>query len=200
MKNLLRSQTMNQKKPHVCPVGLSGTLDSKLRKLFQNPKKILKPYIREGITALEIGCGPGFFTLDMAKMVGQSGKVIAADVQQGMLEKVKSKIKDTQFEQQITLHKCDEISLGIFEPVDFVLLFYVVHEVPDTLKLFSQLASLLKPTGQILITEPSFHVSAKKFQHMLQLAKDQGFTDLQGPRILLSKTAILKKQNHSLPA
>ncbi|WP_020588098.1 class I SAM-dependent methyltransferase [Desulfobacter curvatus] len=186
---------MNQKKPHVCPVERSGSLDSKLRKLFQDPKKLLKPYIRTGMTVLEVGCGPGFFTLDMAEMVGESGKIIAADLQEGMLEKVKSKIAGTQFEQRIELHKCDEISLGISEHVDFVLLFYMVHEVPDKPQLFSQLASILKPNGQILVAEPPFHVSALKFQRMLQQAKDQKLINLAGPKMLFSKTAILKKSD-----
>jgi len=186
---------MNQKKPHICPVENSGSLDSKLRKLFQNPKRLLKPYIREGMTVLEIGCGPGFFTLDMAKMVGESGKIIAVDVQEGMLEKVKSKITGTQFEKRIKLHKCDEISIGISEHVDFVLLFYMVHEVPDKPKFFSQLSEILKPNGQILVAEPPFHVSAPKFQHMLEQAKAQGLINIQGPKMLFSKTAILKKHN-----
>nr|WP_319393473.1 methyltransferase domain-containing protein [uncultured Desulfobacter sp.] len=184
---------MNQKKPHICPVERSGSLDNKLRKLFQNPKKILKPYICKGMTALEVGCGPGFFTLDMAQMVGESGKIIAADVQEGMLDKVQSKITGTPFEQRIALHKCGETSLGISERIDFALLFYMVHEVPDKQKLFSQLASLLKPNGQILVAEPPIHVSAKKFQDMLQLAKDQGLINVQGPKIFFCKTAILKK-------
>ena len=184
---------MNQKKPHICPVERSGSLDNKLRKLFQNPQKILKPYIRKGMTVLEVGCGPGFFTLDMAQMVGQSGKIIAVDVQAGMLEKVKSKITETSLEQRIALHKCDETSLGVSERIDFALLFYMVHEVPDKQKLFRQLASLLKPNGQILVAEPPFHVSAKKFKQMLQLAKDQGLINVQGPKIFFCKTAILKK-------
>jgi ubiquinone/menaquinone biosynthesis C-methylase UbiE len=126
-------------------------------------------------------------------MVGESGKIIAADVQEGMLDKVQSKITGTPFEQRITLHKCGETSLGISERIDFALLFYMVHEVPDKQKLFSQLASLLKPNGQILVAEPPIHVSAKKFQDMLQLAKDQGLINLQGPKIFFGKTAILKK-------
>jgi ubiquinone/menaquinone biosynthesis C-methylase UbiE len=80
---------MNQKKPHVCPVENSGALDNRLRKLFQNPRRLLKPYIQTGMTVLEVGCGPGFFTLDIAEMVGESGKIIAADVQDGQEFSVK---------------------------------------------------------------------------------------------------------------
>jgi len=42
--------------------------------------------------ALDVGCGPGYFSLDMARMVGKTGHVIACDLQQGMLQKLKEKI------------------------------------------------------------------------------------------------------------
>ena len=148
------------------------------------------------MTVLEVGCGPGFFTLDMAEMVGESGKIIAVDIQEGMLEKVKSKTTGTPLAHRIKIHKCNETSLGISEHVDFVLLFYMVHEVPDKPNFFSQLSSILKPNGQILVAEPPFHVSDKKFKQMQQQAKDQGLINLQGPRMLFSKTAILKKSQH----
>lgn len=186
---------MNPKKHRICPVEHSGSLDSKFRKLFQNPKRMLKTYVRQGMTVLDVGCGPGFFTLDLADMVGESGKIIAVDLQEGMLEKIKSKITGTKFEQRIKLQKCDEISIGVTEHVDFVLLFYMVHEIPDKPSFFSQLFSLLKPNGQILVAEPPFHVSAPQFKKMLQQAQDQGLVNIQGPKMLFSKTAILKKHN-----
>ena len=72
----------------VCPVALSGSLDNRIRRWLQNPEKILRPYITEGMAVLDVGCGPGFFSLEMARMVGKSGRVIAADMQEGMLQKV----------------------------------------------------------------------------------------------------------------
>jgi ubiquinone/menaquinone biosynthesis C-methylase UbiE len=42
------------------------------------------------MTVLDIGCGPGFFTIDMARMVGDSGRVIAADLQAAMLQKAQN--------------------------------------------------------------------------------------------------------------
>ena len=65
--------TKKGRKAHTCPVEMAGSLDFRLRRQFQNPQKILAPYIREGMTALDMGCGPGFFSIDMAQMVGKSG-------------------------------------------------------------------------------------------------------------------------------
>ncbi len=60
-------------------------------------------------------------------MVGKSGRVIAADMQEGMLQKVKEKITGTELEERILLHKCGKDNIGVSEAVDFVLLFYMVH-------------------------------------------------------------------------
>jgi ubiquinone/menaquinone biosynthesis C-methylase UbiE len=96
----------------VCPVERAGGLDNRLRRLIQNPARILKPYIRQGMTVLDLGCGPGFFSIEMAKMVNESGKVIAADLQEGMLEKLKKKIAGTDLETRIKLHKCGQKKIG----------------------------------------------------------------------------------------
>ena len=55
----------------VCPVEKADRLDTRIRRWLQNPQKILKPYIKEGMTVLDFGCGPGFFSVDMAQMVGR---------------------------------------------------------------------------------------------------------------------------------
>jgi len=50
---------------------------------------------------LDLGCGPGFFSVEMAEMVGASGKVIAVDMQEGMLRKLESKIQGTEIENEL---------------------------------------------------------------------------------------------------
>ena len=61
---------------HICPTWGAVGLDNLFRKLLHNPQRILKPFIKEGMTVLDIGCGPGFFSLEMAKMLHGTGKVI----------------------------------------------------------------------------------------------------------------------------
>ncbi|TFH43073.1 MAG: methyltransferase type 11, partial [Chrysiogenales bacterium] len=78
--------TMREKgKTHVCPWWLGFFLASPLRKLFQNPEKILGPHVREGMTLVDVGSGMGFFSLPMARMAGPGGRVICFDVQEKML-------------------------------------------------------------------------------------------------------------------
>lgn len=70
---------------HVCPWWLGYWLVSPLRRLWEHPVRMLGPFVREGMLVLEPGCGMGFFTLDLARMVGPRGRVVAVDVQERML-------------------------------------------------------------------------------------------------------------------
>lgn len=184
---------MGKRNNRVCPVERAGSLDNSIRRWLQNPQKILQPYIEEGMTVLDVGCGPGFFSIDMAQMVGNSGRIIASDLQEGMLQKVRDKIKGTELEKRITLHKCEENKIGVSEHVDFVLLFYMVHEIPNKEEFFNEIGTILKSDGQVLIVEPPFHVSKSAFEKTVRKAREAGFTDVEGPNVLFSKTVILKK-------
>jgi len=184
---------MGDKSTRICPVEKAGSLDNCFRRWLQNPKKILRPYIKEGMTVMDFGCGPGFFSIDMAHIVGKSGWVIAADMQERMLQKLGEKIKGTELEDQITLHKCEEDKIGLADKVDFILAFYVVHEVPEKQKLFNELGTILKPNGQVLIVEPPFHVSNNAFEETIKKANAAGFTEVERPKVMFNKAVILKK-------
>jgi len=177
----------------VCPVERAGGLDNTMRRLLQNPAKILAPYLKDGMTALDFGCGPGFFTIEMAQRVGDSGCVIAADIQAGMLQIVGKKIQGTNLEKRVRLHQCAANRLGISAEVDFILMFYMVHEVPHKQALFAEIARILKPGGQVLIVEPPFHVSKYAFRGMIRMASLAGLDSVQGPHLLFNKTVILTK-------
>ena len=174
----------------VCPVEKAGSLDNRFRKLIQNPNKILAPYIKNNMTVLDFGCGPGFFTIEIAKILGQSGKVIAIDIQDGMLEKIRKKIKGTSLEQNIELHKYYD-RIDITEKIDFIIAFYVIHEVQNKDKLFEELKSILKPNGKILIVEPKFHVSKKSFENMTKKLENINFEIFNKPKIFFSRSVLL---------
>ena len=179
------------KNTHVCPTALSGSLDNSIRKFFQNPRKLLGKYIKPGMTVMDLGCGPGFFSIEMAKMLNGSGKVIAADLQEGMLMKVNRKIAGTSLAQQIILHQCQENRIGIHEKADFILAFYMIHEVPDQGKLFNELKSILKPDGTMFIVEPKFHVSKSAFESMVILIEKSGFEIIERPNITMSRALLI---------
>ena len=184
---------MSNRSGRVCPVEIAGHLDNRFRRWVQNPQKILRRYIEEGMTVLDVGCGPGFFSMDMAKMVGQSGRVIAADLQEGMLRKLRIKIQGTELEKRVTLHKCEKNRIGLSEHVDFILLFYMVHEVRDVKGLFSEIETILKPKGLVFVVEPPFHVSKKAFENMVKKACDAGLSVFERHRLFFGKAVVLKK-------
>lgn len=175
----------------MCGVGSAWGLDNVVRKWVQDPNKILKNYVREGMTALDVGCGPGFFTVEMAKLVGKTGWVIAADLQEGMLDKLAAKIEGKEIEKRMSLHQCDKDRIGITEKVDFVLAFYVVHEIPDQKNFFREIHSILKPGGKMLVIEPKFHVSLEDFRNTLDVAKVAGFKPLRREKVFLSRAVVL---------
>ena len=184
---------MKDDRNRVCPVELANSLDSKIRKWLQNPQRILSPYIKLGMKVLDIGCGPGFFSVELAKMVGVNGKVYSVDLQEGMLQKIRNKIYKTPLEQIIQPIKCEKDKIILPEKVDFILAFYMVHEVPVKDKLFKTLKSILNEQGEFLIVEPKlFHVSKKEFASTINTARAAGFTVADGPKLAFSFSSLLK--------
>jgi len=177
--------------PYVCPSSFSCSLDNFIRRLVHKPEKILKSFIKKGMVVLDMGCGPGYFTKEMAKLVGNEGKVIAADIQQGMLDKMSKKLKDLGFENRIEPHQCQAGSTGIKRKVDFILTFWMVHEVPDQKVFFEEMKSLLNPGGKILVAEPKIHVTKKSFSKMINSIESAGFLVIDRPKIVLSRSLVL---------
>ena len=185
---------MIDRKNRVCPVEKAGSLDIRIRRWLQNPRKILEPYINDGMTVMDFGCGPGFFTIDMAEMVGKDGHVFAVDLQEGMLEKLKGKIQGTELEGVVKLHKANSEKIGLTEQVDFILAFYVLHELPRMDIFFQEVASILKKGGRILIVEPPFHVNRAEFELTLNKARDADLIPSEGPKLIFNKTVVLTKE------
>lgn len=184
---------MNYKKHRVCPVEIAGSLDNRVRRWLQDPGKILSPYIKEGMTVLDIGCGPGFFSIEMARLAGRTGRIIACDLQEGMLQKLRNKIKGTELEKRIILHKCRENKIGVSENIDFVLAFYMIHEITNQEGFFNEIKTIIKPGGKLFIAEPPFHVSKKAFEKTIRKAMDAGFRSTDRPEVHFSRTVILEK-------
>ena len=133
----------------------------------------------------------GFFTIPAARMVGESGRVIAVDVQEKMLKALTRRADKAGVSGRIVTKVCEPTSIGISDPIDLCLALYVVHEVPDAGSLFSQIRSVLKPTGKLLISEPNARVSEEEFQRTVALASDAGFKVVGKPEIPRSRSALL---------
>ncbi len=178
---------------HTCPWWLLFTFDNPLRRLIHNPIKLLAPYVSAGDTVLDVGCGRGGFSIDMAQLVGQEGRVICADVQEEMLAGLQQRAARAGLTDRIQLRQSTPDHIGLVEPLDFALAFWMVHEVRRPELFLSEIYEHLQPHGRFLIVEPRIHVSAAAFRHTVTLAENAGFRPVDSPRVRLSRSLLLEK-------
>jgi ubiquinone/menaquinone biosynthesis C-methylase UbiE len=178
---------------HVCPWWLAYAFDNPLRHLIHHPRTLLGSYVKRGMTVMDIGCGMGHFTLGLAELVGETGQVIAVDLQQQMLEVMLQRSAKKGFASRIIPRRADPMAINVSTPVDFTLAFWMVHEVPDPACFFKEVAAILKPAAKLLYAEPVFHVSAEKYGEFLALAEDTGLRIIGSPAIRFSRAALLVK-------
>jgi SAM-dependent methyltransferase len=180
----------------VCPWWPGYFLASPLRRLLEDPAAILAPHVREGMTVLEPGPGMGFFTLELARRVGPSGRVIAVDVQPRMLGGLKRRAAEAQLLERIDARLAEPGSLkldGLNGAVDFTLAYAVVHEMPDAAPFFTEVARALKPGAHVLFAEPTGHVTSEHYEAELRAAAQAGLHPVNRPAIRRSHSALLKK-------
>jgi len=177
----------------VCPARHAGWLATSLRRLLQNPETILRGLVHAGETVLDLGCGPGFFTLPMARMVGENGWVVAVDLQEAMLEQMRLRAGRSGLMSRIRPQLCTAGSIGYTGSADFALAFFMVHEVPDVGRFLKELSGILKERGRFLLVEPKFHVTAAKYRKTVDLALEAGFRIHSEPRMPLSRATLFER-------
>ena len=180
----------------VCPWWLGYLLASPLRRWLDAPESILAPYVREGMLVLEPGPGMGFFTLELARRVGASGRVVAVDVQPRMLNGLKRRARKAGLLDRVDVRLAEPHSMGVTDlagKVDFVLAFAVVHEMPNANSFFSEASKALKPGARLLLAEPAGHVKTEHFEAELTVAAQAGLQLQSRPTIRRSQAALLRK-------
>jgi len=182
------------RKHHVCPRWFCFTFDNWIRRRIQNPDQIIKTYVRAGDTVVDVGPGIGFFTIPMARLVGDNGQVIAVDIQKEMLAAISKRALSAGVAHRITPQLASPVSLNVTVPADFILAFWMAHEVPDQERFFAQLHAVMKEDGKFLLAEPNLHVSRTQFDVELVVAQKAGFRLLDRPDISLSHTALFIKR------
>jgi len=148
------------------------------------------------MTVLEPGPGMGYFTLELGRLVGSSGRVIAVDIQPKMIERLKARAAKAGLAERLDGRTVSPDSMGLADlkgKIDFTLAFAVVHELPDAVRFFSEVAAASKPGATLLLAEPKGHVKSAEFDAELQAVSQAGFIVVDRPSISRSQSALLRR-------
>jgi len=181
----------------VCPWWMGYFLLTPIRKITENPRKILSPFVKTGMNVLEPGSGMGFFTLEAARLTGPEGRVYAVDLQQKMINSLDRRVRRAKLSDVVKARVCAADTLGVSDldgSIDLVLAFCLVHEVPDVDRFFREVHQALRPGGRCLVIEPAGHVSEEDFAATLEKTRTAGFTISPGPKVRKNHTAVLEKK------
>ncbi len=166
---------------HRCPIWMHSLLASPLRRLFDSPERLLGPHARPGMTVVEPGCGYGFFSLPLARMVGPSGRVLCVDVEPTAVARLQRRALKAGLGDRIVARACSPRDLGLGDQaaqVDLAAAIHVLHELEDLPGFLDQVAALLKPSGRLLVLEPKGHVSPQQFALEREACRRAGFREL----------------------
>ncbi len=181
-------------KSAICPWWLRFALLIPLRNALNKPEKFLELWVKPGMVIADIGCGTGYITLPLARLVGAKGKIIAIDLQSRMLEITRSAADKAGLKNRILFQQAQPETLGALPPLDGAITVWMLHEVPDKDRLIEELYSALKPGSCYLHIEPIIHVSRKLFNAECNLIVKHGFQDEVHPSITLSQSVIYRKK------
>ena len=139
------------------PAFIGRFLDSDFRRWLQPPDKMIeRSGIKPAMTVMELGCGSGAFALFIARVVGERGKVYAADIQPAMLQQLERKLSKTgnQDITNIELRQANAYDLPFAdESLDLVCMITVLQEIPDRGRALREVGRALKSGGVLAVTE-----------------------------------------------
>ena len=176
-----RPRQPNAGETFVCPWWLIYFFDNPLRRLFHPAARILQPLVAPGYTCLDVGCGIGYFTVPLAELVGPTGRVTGVDLQAKMLEGAARRSQRRGLTGRISLCRPEDPEWTTPQKYDFILVFWMLHEVPDPGAFLETLRTVLKPSGCLLLVEPQLHVRKRQWEESLALAKAVGLAPRTGP-------------------
>jgi ubiquinone/menaquinone biosynthesis C-methylase UbiE len=135
--------------------------------------------VQKGMIVLDAGCGPGRVTIPIAQKVGPGGKVVAMDLQEGMLKKAQEKAANAQ------LNNIQFLRAGLgenrLEPSKFdrVVLVTVLGEIPGQQAAMKELFEALKSKGILSVTEIIFDPDFLRQRTVIRLASEAGFKKIE---------------------
>lgn len=138
-----------------CPASLAWLVNNPIRRWEMRPV-LDRVGIRPGERVLELGPGPGAFTMEAAQRVGPEGRLIAVDIQPKMIAQVEKRVQEAGL-TNVETHVADAYHLPLDDAsMDRAFLVTVLPEIPDQARALAELRRVLKPGGLLSITEEFF--------------------------------------------
>jgi ubiquinone/menaquinone biosynthesis C-methylase UbiE len=133
---------------------LKDQLLTEERHALLQPEELLRSLgLRRGDTLADIGCGPGFFTVPAAKIVGDGGRVLAADIQGEMLSAVKARVS-AQGLTNVRVLKTSDVEVPLPAAcADLALLAFTLSEIDQRARFLHRVRRVLKPEGTLAVLE-----------------------------------------------
>jgi demethylmenaquinone methyltransferase/2-methoxy-6-polyprenyl-1,4-benzoquinol methylase len=146
---------------------MASIMESRFRYRFFGPMKIIEgAAICPGENVLEVGCGTGYFSIPLARFIGEKGSLTAIDILQKSIETVSEKVQIAHL-QNVQVFKGDALNMQLAsESMDAILLFGVIPApmLPMN-KLLPEMHRILKPGGKMSVWPPiGVHKSIHKSQ------------------------------------
>jgi 2-polyprenyl-3-methyl-5-hydroxy-6-metoxy-1,4-benzoquinol methylase len=164
----------------------------RLRSLVQPTRPVVERFVAPGYSCLDVGCGMGYFTIPIAMLTGPAGCVTAVDLQARMLEGVRRRAVREGVADRVSVHLVDDPSWVVPKGYDFILAFWMLHEVHARQAFLQTLRGVLAQGRSFLLVEPRIHVGKRQWLDSLTLAQSVGFEMDGEPQVAFSRAAVLK--------
>jgi ubiquinone/menaquinone biosynthesis C-methylase UbiE len=157
-----------------CPASFNWIVDNPIRRWYMRPA-LDRFGIRPGERVLELGPGPGAFTIEAARQTEPGGRLLAVDIQPAMIAAVEQKVSKSKL-TNIETHVADAFHVPVgTASIDRAFLVTVLPEIPDRRRALKELRRVIKPGGMLSITEEFLDPDYPLARTTIRWAEEAGF-------------------------
>ncbi len=189
---LIREYAMERRRPEAFPADRADDLLNPLRAVFMPAAKTLKHFdLRPGQTVLELGPGPGYYTIEASRIVGPAGHLLCLDIQRGMIERLVARLGDVAGNVDPLVG--DAMRLPLRDgAIDRAFLVTVLGEIPDAAAALAELHRVLAPDGTLAIDETMRDPDYVRVGKLQKMCSEAGFVEIAHHRSPLGYTACFR--------
>jgi ubiquinone/menaquinone biosynthesis C-methylase UbiE len=189
---LVREYSAERRRPQAFPADRADDLLNPLRAVFMPASRTLRHFdLRPGQTVLELGPGPGYYTIEASRIVGTTGRLLCLDLQQGMIERLVARLGDGAGNVDPLVG--DAMRLPLRDgAIDRAFLVTVLGEIPDPTAALAELHRVLAPDGTLAIDETMRDPDYVRVGKLQKMCSEAGFVQIAHHRSPLGYTACFR--------